>query len=101
MQKRRCLRALDEPTKQQIVEVLRRRRVVRASVFGSLARGEGKRSSDLDLLVELPDDASLLDLVAVKLDLEEALGRKVDVVTYRSLHGPIRDRVLQEQVAIL
>ena len=101
MGKRAFLRALDEPTKGQIVEVLKRRGVVQASVFGSLARGEGRRGRDVDLLVELPEGASLLDLVAVKLDLQEALGRRVDIVTFRSLHGLIRDRVLKEQVAIL
>lgn len=48
-------------------------------VFGSFARGQQRRTSDLDLLVEMPKGSSLLDLAGSKVDLEEAIGRKVDV----------------------
>jgi predicted nucleotidyltransferase len=50
-------------------------------LFGSVRRGESSASSDLDLLVDLSEGRSLLDLVALGDDLEEALGRAVDVVT--------------------
>jgi uncharacterized protein len=65
-------------------------------VFGSFARGEQRRSSDVDLLVDLPDGASLLDLVGLKLDLEEALKRKVDVLTDGGISPYLRDRILHE-----
>ena len=67
----------------------------------SFARGEAEDDSDLDLLVELPGTESLLDLVALKLDLEEVPGREVNVLTYRALHPLIKERVLREQVVIL
>ncbi len=57
--------------------------------------------SDIDLLVELPETASLLDLAGLKIDIEELLGRNVAVLTYDSLHPLLRDRILSEQVAIL
>jgi predicted nucleotidyltransferase len=65
-------------------------------VFGSFARGEQRKGSDVDLLVHLPARASLLDLVGLKLDLEDALGRKVDVVPDDSIKPALRDRILSE-----
>jgi predicted nucleotidyltransferase len=69
-------------------------------VFGSSVRGEGGPHSDVDLLVELDADRSLLDHVALALDLEELLGRRVEVVTPSALHWYIRDRVLAEAVPL-
>ena len=85
----------------KVLPILIKHQVEHASVFGSYARGKADVDSDLDLLVELPDTKSLLDLVALKLDLEDELGQHVDVVTYRALHPRIRDLVLKEQVVIL
>lgn len=65
-------------------------------VFGSFARGEQRRTSDLDLLVTLPKRASLLDLAGLKVDLEEALNRKVDVLTDGGISRYLRDRILRE-----
>jgi uncharacterized protein len=69
-------------------------------VFGSVVRGEAGATSDLDLLVEMAEGRSLLDLVALGADLEEALGRVVDVVTEKSLSPYLRDRVLAEAVSL-
>ncbi len=85
----------------KILPVLRKYHVRRASLFGSVVRGEITEASDIDLLVELPETASLLDLAGLKIDIEELLGRNVDVLTYDSLHPLLRDRILSEQVAIL
>ena len=85
----------------KILPVLRKYHVRRASLFGSVVRGEMTEESDIDLLVELPETASLLDLAGLKIDIEELLGRNVDVLTYDSLHPLLRDRILSEQVAIL
>ena len=65
-------------------------------IFGSMARGQANEKSDLDLLVEFEPGRSLLDHVALVQDLEELLGRKVDVVSEKALHWYIRDRVLHE-----
>lgn len=69
-------------------------------VFGSVGRGEESASSDLDLLVDMAEGRSLFDLIALSNDLEESLGVDVDVVTEASLSPYIRDRVLDEAVAL-
>ncbi len=93
-------RFLDQ-AKDTIVRVLQEHGVVRAAVFGSVAREESQEESDLDLVIEFQGDKTLLDLVAVKLDLEDVLGRRVDVLTYSALHPLLRQRVVKEQVVIL
>jgi predicted nucleotidyltransferase len=69
-------------------------------VFGSVARGEAGRESDLDLLVEMGPGRSFLDLVGFWQDLEEQLGRRVDVVTESGLSPYLRDRILAEAVPL-
>ena len=87
--------------KDKILNALRLNDVKRASLFGSVVRGELTDESDIDLLVEFKGRKSLLDLVGLKLELEEVLKRKVDVLTYNSLHPLLKDRILREQEVIL
>lgn len=75
---------------------LARRNVVRIGVFGSVARGEARPDSDIDILVELTGAGDLFDLVGIKLLLEEALGRRVDVVPIGGLKTDARETVLRE-----
>lgn len=89
-----------EDAKERIIPVFKRHDVRRAAVFGSLARGEAGEESDVDLLVELAEGKTLFDLGALKLDLEDALGRRVDLLTYGGIHPLIEKRVLAEQVTI-
>ncbi|MFQ6125445.1 MAG: nucleotidyltransferase family protein [Candidatus Heimdallarchaeota archaeon] len=86
---------------QKIIPVLKRHGVLRAALFGSLISGKMKEDSDIDLLIELGQGKSLLDLVALKLELEEVLGRKVDVVEYVTIHPLLKERILSEQVPVL
>jgi predicted nucleotidyltransferase len=65
-------------------------------VFGSVARGEDDRKSDIDFLVELEAGRSLLDLGGLQMELEELLGCKVDVVTESGLYWLLRRRILKE-----
>jgi len=90
-----------EDIKYKIIPILKRYDVKRAALFGSFVRGEQREDSDIDILVEFKDGKSLLDLAGLKIELEEALGRKVDVLTYNSLHPLLRDKILQEQKVIL
>ncbi|MCK4526862.1 nucleotidyltransferase family protein [candidate division WOR-3 bacterium] len=87
--------------KSRILPILKRYGVKRAGIFGSVATGEAREDSDLDILVELPKGASLLDLVGLKIELEEELERKVDVLTYKSIYHLLREPILNEQVEIL
>lgn len=87
--------------KERLAGVLERNGVKRAALFGSIVRGEATEESDIDLLVEFEGRKSLLDLSGLKLEVEDVLGRKADVLTYASLHPLLRDRILKEQVVIL
>lgn len=88
--------------KKKVLPILKRHAVKRAAIFGSFARGEAKASSDVDLLIEYKTkDKSLFDLVDLKSELEEILGRKVDIVTYDSIYWRLREQILAQQVIIL
>jgi predicted nucleotidyltransferase len=65
-------------------------------VFGSFARGEQTMRSDLDLLVELREHSSLLDVARLKVALERVMRRSVDVIPEDSLKPALRDRILAE-----
>ena len=67
-------------------------------LVGSVARGTSTESSDVDLLVTMKPGSSLLDIIAIKQDLEDLLGRKVDVVTENSISPYIKDEILKEAV---
>lgn len=67
-------------------------------VFGSISRGQGTPSSDLDLLIELEQGRTLLDIIAIKQDLEELLGCPVDVVTKEAISPYMRDSILKSAV---
>ncbi len=69
-------------------------------VFGSVARGQFGPDSDVDLLVKLDAGRSLLDLIAIKQDLEDLLGCAVDIVTEAALSPYIREQVLKETVSL-
>jgi len=90
-----------EQIKSKVVPILKEAGATRSSVFGSVVRGEQTADSDIDILVELPRGKTLLDLVGLELDLEDALGREVDLVTYRSISPLLKDIILKEQVQIL
>lgn len=69
-------------------------------VFGSVARGEERESSDIDFLVTLEPGRTLLDLTRLEVRLEGLLGRPVDVVTEQGLREPVRSTALGEAVRV-
>jgi len=87
--------------KTKILPILRKHGVTRAAVFGSFARNLASGASDIDLLVELRPDAGLLELVDLKIELEETLQRPVDLVEYEALNPALRERVMSEQVVLM
>jgi uncharacterized protein len=89
--------------RQQRAEILRIATEHGASnlrIFGSVARGQARSDSDVDVLVELEPGRSLFDHVALQLELEQLLGCHVDVVTERGLRPGVRERVLHDAVRL-
>lgn len=84
----------------KIIPVLKSQGVLKVALFGSMVREDTKKGSDVDLLVELADDKSLLDLVGLKFDLEDVLGKKVDLLTYDAIHPLLKEIILREQQVI-
>src|SRR5689334_3903102 len=86
--------------RQEILEIAARHGAKRIRIFGSVARNEARPDSDVDFLVDLEPGRSLFDLGGLLMDLQDLLGRKVDVVTEKGLHRYIRQRVLNEVVPL-
>lgn len=86
--------------REDILRVAAQHGAQNVRVFGSATRGDAGPDSDLDFLVEFEEGQSLLDVTALWQDLEELLGREVDVVEPEGLHWYIRDRVLREALPL-
>jgi predicted nucleotidyltransferase len=86
--------------RQEILAIAAKHGAYNVRIFGSLARGEADEQSDVDILVELEEGRSLLDLGGLSMDLENLLECKVDVVTARGLRKRISECVLREAVPL-
>ncbi|MBX2899657.1 MAG: nucleotidyltransferase domain-containing protein [Cyclobacteriaceae bacterium] len=89
-----------EQIKNIATPILQRHKVTKAAIFGSMADGTFKGKSDVDILVELDDSYSLLDFIGIKLDLEEALHRSVDLVEYRAVKPALKKYILENPIPI-
>ena len=94
------LRQVLEERKPEILQIAAKYGAESIRVFGSVARGEDTEKSDVDLLVNFDPPVSLLAHIGLMLDLEDLLGRKVQVVTEPALHPFLRERVLREAVPL-
>ncbi len=90
-----------ESIKIDLIPLLRSNDASQSFVFGSYARNDAHEGSDLDLLLSFRTRKSLLDLVALQLELEEKLGMKVDIVTEESLHPRLRPLIDREKIRVL
>lgn len=90
-----------EEIKKKILPILKKYGIKKSGVFGSIVRGEAREDSDIDILVEIEGRMSLLDFAGLKLELEEALGRKVDLGEYSVIKPIIKEQILSEEVPIL
>ena len=90
-----------EKIRARILPLLKKNEVARAGIFGSFARGEEKKGSDIDILIEFKGRKSLLDLASIEMKLEKALKKRVDLLTYNSISPLLKDRILKEEVRIL
>ncbi len=90
-----------EIIKEKAVPILKEAGVTRSALFGSVVRGEETKDSDVDILIQPPEGMSLFGFIGLEHKLEDVLGRKVDLVSYRAIHPVLKDQILSEQVPIL
>ena len=90
-----------EDIKKKIVPILKKNNVKKAGIFGSYARGEQKKNSDVDILVEVEKEADLIDIIRLKNTLEKAVKRKIDLVEYNCIRQEIRQNILREEMPII
>ncbi|PUU88117.1 nucleotidyltransferase family protein [Halanaerobium sp.] len=97
---------LSQDQRKKIKDILNKHNIKKAGIFGSYARGEAVNGkSDLDLIVELSQN-DLFELTAVKLDIEEALGLSVDIITYSGLKKfakkeDFKKEIIKDQVSLI
>jgi len=85
--------------KKPIVDILKKHKIKKAGIFGSYTRGEEKKNSDVDILVDF--NGSLLTLVGIEMELEKTLRKKVDLLTYGGIHPLLKKIILDEEVRII
>ena len=86
--------------RREIVEIAQRYGARDVRVFGSRARGEARPDSDFDILVNVEERTSLLDIVAIKQDLEDLLGSPVHLVTEDAISPYMREKVLKQAITL-
>lgn len=86
--------------RQKTTPLFQRYRVRKAALFGSIARGEDRPESDVDILVEMPEVSGLFDFLALQSDLEELLTRSVDLVEYSAIKDRLKPYILHDQTPI-
>ena len=94
------IRQLLQTKRKKILQIAARHGARKVRIFGSVSRGEARRGSDIDFLVEMDEGRSLLDHAALILDLERLLKRPVDVASERGLRPPVRKEVLKDAIAL-
>jgi len=86
--------------RKEILSIAQKHGAYNVRIFGSVARNQAQSCSDVDILVDMEEDRSLLDLGGLLMDLRDLLGCNVDVVTENGLRPRIRDKVLREAVPL-
>ncbi len=87
--------------KSKVIPILKKEKISKAGLFGSFSRKEQNKSSDIDILIQAPSNYSLLDLVRVKLLLEESLKKSVDLVEYQTIKPQIKAQILSEEIKLI
>lgn len=88
--------------KRKILPILKQHKVIRAGIFGSYARGEQNKKSDVDILVEIRDDnMGLIGFISLKNLIEKAINKRIDLVEYPLIRKELRERILKEEIPIL
>jgi predicted nucleotidyltransferase len=86
--------------REEILAIAQQHGAFNVRIFGSVARGEEREDSDIDFLVDMEGDRSLLDRIGLIQDLEDLLGRKVDVATVKGLRDYFRERIINQAIPL-
>lgn len=84
----------------EILAIAQQHGAFNVRIFGSVARGEEREDSDIDFLVDMEIDRSLLDRIGLMQDLEDLLGRKVDIATVKGLRDYFRERIMNQAISL-
>jgi len=86
--------------KIKVLKVLKKYGIKKAGIFGSYARGEQKRDSDVDILIQPPKGIGF-GFAGIEIELEEMLGKKVDLISYKGISPYLKERILSDEVRII
>jgi len=84
----------------KIKKILKKNKVRKAGIFGSYVRGEEKKNSDIDIVIEPPKGIGW-GFVGIQFELEDKLKKKVDLLSYNGIHPLLKDRILKEEIRII
>ena len=86
--------------KKELEPLFRSYNLNKAAVFGSVAKGTSDANSDVDILISAPPNLSLLNIIQLKNEITDILGKEVDLIEYTAIKPIIRDSILKDQVVI-
>ena len=87
-------------TKEQIIPIIKKYNITKAALFGSIVTGNMNKKSDVDILVEVPKNKSLFDMMDIQFELEDILKKKVDLVEYKGIKPALKKSILSSQLLI-
>jgi len=90
-----------EVIKNKILPILKEHKITNARIFGSFVRGEQKKKSDVDLLIEIDKDVSLFGVAELKRAIEKILREKIDLVEYDLIRKELKENILNDEILIL
>lgn len=88
-----------EIIKKRAIPLLKEHGIKKAGIFGSYARGEQEKDSDIDILIEF--NGNLFDLIGLELELKKTLRKNVDLLTYKGINHLLKNIILKEEVKII
>jgi len=101
MKKKRLLPKQIQEIKTPLIRVLKKHGVLKAGIFGSFARGDYNKNSDIDILVKVKRGTSLLDIISIEQELKKTLNRKIDLLTYKGINLLLKKQILEEEVKVV
>ncbi len=87
--------------KKNVIPTLKQHGILKAGLFGSHATGKARKNSDIDLLVKIKKNMSLLDFISLKLEIEKKIGKKIDLVEYKTIKPALRKKILEQEISLL